>query len=103
MLKLQKIVIDNVEISSNTREVYCANNVIKMTGLEFNLLWLLMESAPLLVFREYIAEHIFNSSLIESSYSINTHISNARKKLLASDGDSRIKAIRGEGYLFISR
>ncbi len=103
MLNLQKIVIDNIEISSNTREVYCANSVVEMTGLEFNLLWLLMANAPLMVSRECIAEHIFNRSLTGANRSINTHVSTVRKKLLVSDGYSRIKAIRGEGYLFISR
>jgi len=95
-----RIVIDDVEILLGSRKVYCGNKLVALTGLEFNLLWLLMNNAPQLVSREYIAEQIFHRSLGESNRSINMHISTIRKKLLINNEHSRIKSFRGEGYVF---
>jgi DNA-binding response OmpR family regulator len=92
--------IDGVEISLGSREVYCCNNLVALTGLEFNLLWLLMNNSPKIVSRERIAKHIFNRSLGESNRSINMHISTIRKKLLLNNERPRIKSFRGEGYVF---
>lgn len=97
-----KIIIDDVEILLGCREVYCGNKLIEMTGLEFNLLWLLMESAPKVVSRESIAKHIFNRALLQANRSINMHVSTIRKKLLVHTQDSPIKTIRGEGYVFLT-
>jgi DNA-binding response OmpR family regulator len=97
-----RIMIDNVEILSGSREVYCCDQLIALTGLEFNLLWLLMNDFPKIVTRENIAKHIFNRSLVESNRSINMHISTIRKKLLINTEHSRIKSFRGEGYAFLT-
>jgi DNA-binding response OmpR family regulator len=100
MLVSDKIIIADVEIFPGSREVYCCNRLVTLTGLEFNLLWLLMSDFPQLVTRESIAEHIFKRSLVESNRSINMHISTIRKKLLVNTDKSRIKTFRGEGYVF---
>jgi DNA-binding response OmpR family regulator len=97
----QRIVIDGVEILFGSREVYCSNQAVVLTGLEFNLLWLLMNDFPNIVSRESIAKHIFNRSLDESNRSINMHISTIRKKLQINSEHSRIKSFRGEGYVFL--
>jgi two-component system response regulator CpxR len=94
--------IDGVEIFFGSREVYCCNQLVALTGLEFNLLWLLMNDFPKMVSRENIAKHIFNRSLAESNRSINMHISTIRKKLLINTEHSRIKSFRGEGYVFLT-
>jgi DNA-binding response OmpR family regulator len=100
MLVSDKIIIADVEIFPGSREVYCCNRLVTMTGLEFNLLWLLMSDFPQLVTRESIAEHTFKRSLVESNRSINMHISTIRKKLLVNTDKSQIKTFRGEGYVF---
>jgi two-component system response regulator CpxR len=100
---VKKIVIDGVEISFCSREVYCCNQAVVLTGLEFNLLWLLMNAFPKIVSRESIAKHIFNRSLEASNRSISMHISTIRKKLLINTKHSRIKSFRGEGYVFLTR
>jgi two-component system response regulator CpxR len=100
---LNKIVIGDVEMNFGTREVFCQNKKVDMTGLEFNLLWLLMNSAPQIVSRECIAMSIFNRVLAESNRSINMHISTIRKKLFAQTLHPSINTIRGEGYVFLAR
>jgi DNA-binding response OmpR family regulator len=96
-----EVMIENVEIKSGSREVYCGSQLIEMTGLEFNLLSLLMDSVPQVVSRESIAKLIFNRSLIEANRSINMHVSTIRKKLLTHAKYSPIKTIKGQGYLFL--
>ncbi|TWX47409.1 helix-turn-helix domain-containing protein [Colwellia hornerae] len=100
MLISDTIIIADVEIFMGSREVYCCKRLVTLTGLEFNLLWLLMSDFPQLVTRESIAEHIFKRSLADSNRSINMHISTIRKKLLVNTDKSRIKSFRGEGYVF---
>ena len=98
----KRIVIGGVEILLGSREVYCCNKLVTPTGLEFNLLWLLMHNFPKTVTRESIAKHIFNRSLDESNQSINMHISTIRKKLVLDTDYSRIKSLRGKGYVFLA-
>jgi two-component system response regulator CpxR len=100
MLNQNRVIIDDIEILSDSREVYCGNTLIALTGLEFNLLWLLMTRSPELVSRESIAQLIFNRSIDESNSSINMHISAVRKKLLINTEHKRIKSLRGKGYIF---
>lgn len=98
----KRIMIDGVEILFGSREVYCCNQLVALTGLEFNLLWLLMNDFPKMVSRESIAKHIFNRSLDDANRSINMHISTIRKKLLVNTESSHIKSFRGEGYVFLN-
>jgi two-component system response regulator CpxR len=102
MTGLPEIMVENITIQSGSRTVYLGSQLIEMTGLEFNLLWLLMKSAPQVVSRESIAKLIFNRSLIEANRSINMHVSTIRKKLLTHAKYSPIKTIKGQGYLFLT-
>jgi len=100
MTNINRIIIGDIQILSGSREVYCGNQLVTLTGLEFNLLWLLMSKSPQVVSRESIAQHIFNRSIGESNPSINMHISAIRKKLLINTEYPRIKSLRGKGYIF---
>jgi len=103
MACLNHIAIGAVEINFGTREVFCHHKIVVMTGLEFNLLWLLMKSAPHVVSRKNIAVNIFNRSLAQSNLSINMHMSTIRKKLFANTQHPPIETIRGKGYVFLVR
>ncbi len=100
MLGLQRVEVGYIEMLFGNRKVFCDKKEVELTGLEFNLLWLLMNSAPEIVSRECIARSIFNRCLSESNQSINMHISTIRKKLVVDSQLSPIKAVRGKGYIF---
>ena len=100
MFNSARIAIADIEILSGSRKVYCGNKEVELTGVEFNLLWLLMNSAPEMVSRECIAQEIFKRSLGDANRSINMHVSTIRKKLFISAQYSPIKTIRGKGYIF---
>lgn len=101
MHNLPEIMLENIAVIPGCREVYYDNKLIEMTGLEFNLLWLLVKSSPEVVARESIAKYIFNRRLLEVNSSINMHISTIRKKLFVHAKYAPIKTIRGQGYLFL--
>lgn len=103
MPSLNRMVIGDIDLLAGSREVYCDGKLVALTGLEFNLLRLLMKNHPQLVSRENIALHIFNRNLSETNSSINMHISRIRKKLLAHTEQLGIQAFRGKGYVLLNK
>jgi DNA-binding response OmpR family regulator len=55
-----------------------------------------------LVSREVIAQRIFQRKLSICDKSINSHVTNLRKKLLAISSHQVIKTIKGQGYIFLN-
>ncbi|MBU2872136.1 winged helix-turn-helix domain-containing protein [Colwellia sp. E2M01] len=98
---LNKIIVGQIELSFLNRSVSCCKQLITITGLEFNLLALLMQSAGEIVTRECIAEKVFQRDLHRCDKSINSHIVNLRKKFLTISPQAVIKTVRGQGYIFI--
>lgn len=84
------------------RELYYHGELIETTGIEFELLNVLMTNNGDVVSREDIAENIFKRNLLYCSRSINMHISNIRRKLREKNNNITIKSIRGNGYIFVS-
>lgn len=83
------------------RELYYHGNLVTTTGIEFELLNLLMTNHGEIVSREDIAQSIFKRNLLYCSQSINMHISNIRRKLRTINNSATIKSVRGNGYIFI--
>ncbi|WP_076417229.1 response regulator transcription factor [Colwellia sp. UCD-KL20] len=81
------------------RELYYHGSLVTTTGIEFELLNLLMTNYGEIVSREYIAQSIFKRNLLYCSQSINMHISNIRRKLRIINNSATIKSVRGNGYL----
>jgi two-component system response regulator CpxR len=89
-----------VELDSAAHVATSQNIPLELTSVEFKLLELLMRSAGEVVAREEIAEKVLGRKLLSFDRSIDTHVSNLRRKLdTTGDGDP-IKTIRGTGYIF---
>mgnify|MGYP000635348212 CR=1 FL=1 len=97
-----KLVVAQVELNFLNRSVLFFGKSVFTTGLEFNLLALLMVNAESLVSRELIAQHIFQRKLAHCNKSINSHMANLRKKLQVTSSRSMIKTVKGQGYIFIA-
>ncbi len=97
-----KLTVAQVELNFLNRTVFFLEELVITTGLEFNLLALLMSNAGTLVTREHIAEEIFQRKLIDCNKSINSHMTNLRKKLLVISSYRVIKTIKGQGYIFLT-
>jgi len=97
-----KITISHVELNFLNRSVLFLGEAVTTTGLEFNLLAVLIADAGSLISREEIAQKIFQRKLSCCDKSINSHMTNLRKKLLVISSRSVIKTVKGQGYIFLT-
>ncbi|TWX66262.1 winged helix-turn-helix transcriptional regulator [Colwellia demingiae] len=97
-----KMLIAQVELNFLNRSVLFLGKSVTTTGLEFNLLAVLMNDAGSLVSREVIAQRIFQRKLDSCDKSINSHMANLRKKLLVISSRPVIKTVKGQGYIFLT-
>ena len=76
-----------------------ADQPVALTGAEFRVLELLMRSAGQVISRESMTEQALGRKLVPYDRSIDTHISNLRRKLNLETGKNpEIKNVRGSGY-----
>jgi DNA-binding response OmpR family regulator len=97
----ERIVIADVEIDVGARIVRRTGEVVELTGLEFNLLEVLMRGAGSVVTREELSRTVLGRRLMPYDRSLDMHISNLRKKLGHKIGEvERIRTVRGVGYVY---
>lgn len=89
-----------LKLCTGTRQVKVKNSEMNLTGLEFNLLNLLMIHSPDLLARGIIVEQLFHGAENKGQV-INMHISNLRKKLKHCSSGLGIQAMRGLGYYLV--
>jgi len=93
--------IGDLTLSPSTRTVTLGSNEVDLTTLEFNLLEVLLRRAGTIVTREDLASFAMGRPLAPFDRSVDVHISKLRRKLSGSaDSESRIKSIRGVGYMY---
>jgi len=85
------------------REAFLDGQALKLTNAEFIVLVTLMRSAGEVVSREALTRAALGRALLPDDRSLDTHISNLRKKL-SSDGESelQIRSVRGSGYVLVT-
>jgi len=93
--------INEVELSLTTRQVHCNGNLLDLTGSEFQVLYYLMANAGKVIAKDQIGESVLGRKISYYDRSIDMHISNIRKKLSVAAQPSKIKTIRGAGYIFL--
>ncbi|OUS23422.1 DNA-binding response regulator [Thalassotalea sp. 42_200_T64] len=93
---------NQVLLKNATREVFCHQQSVALTGTEFEILHLLMENLDTIVSKEQLSEQVLNRPLSAYDRSIDMHISNIRRKLQQHSALEKIKTIRGVGYVFMS-
>ena len=85
-----------------TRTAEWWGQALDLTGAEFNLLEVLARSAGQLVSKQELSKRAFGRPLTPFDRRIDVHISSVRQKLgMHSDGQSWIRAVRGQGYQLI--
>jgi two-component system, OmpR family, response regulator CpxR len=97
----ERFLVGDVELDKRTRIVTRSGEQLALTTVEFDLLEALMRSAGHIVTREELVKSILGRNFSPSDRSIDTHVSNLRKKLgHYADGIERIKTIRTVGYIY---
>jgi two-component system response regulator CpxR len=99
--KSQIIKIGDIQIHPATRRVLQEGNEVPLTGAEFDILLLLVKADGKVVSRDEIAEICLGRAVAPFDRSVDNHISNLRKKLGGTLGDTeRIRSLRGTGYIY---
>lgn len=85
------------------REAFLNNEPLKLTNAEFVVLFTLMRSSGEVVSREALTRAALGRALLPDDRSLDTHISNLRKKLDgAGDTEQQIRSVRGSGYVLVT-
>jgi DNA-binding response OmpR family regulator len=94
-----ELTVGPITLNAGTRQVHMAARLVALTGAEFRVLELLMRSAGQVISRESMTELALGRKLTAYDRSIDTHISNLRRKLdLEAGSNPEIKNVRGSGY-----
>jgi DNA-binding response OmpR family regulator len=92
-----------IKLNMGNHQVRIADVPVVLTGAEFRVLELLLRSAGQVISRDALTEQALGRKLAAYDRSIDTHISNLRRKLnLVAGQDPEIKNIRGSGYILTS-
>jgi len=96
----QAVTVGSLHLSTASLEATVDGRAVRLTGTEFRVLELLMRGAGHAQSREFLTERILGRTLSAYDRSIDTHISNLRRKLIDERGRGiEIRNIRGAGYL----
>ncbi len=97
----ETITFGSFRISQQTRTAMLGNETIDLTTAEFDLLWLLARHAGNTLSRDDLLQQLRGIGFDGLDRSIDARISRLRKKLNDDpDNPTRIKTVRGKGYLF---
>ena len=96
------LAIGSIRLNAATREAWAetgsVGDPVQLTGMEFDLLEMLMRSAGRIVSREEITAALFEREATPYDRFLDVHISHLRKKL--PNGQKLIRTVRGVGYMF---
>jgi two-component system response regulator CpxR len=96
-----RLVVGDVGMDVGARVVLRGGRPVELTGVEFNLLEMLLRAAGRVVEREELSKAVLGRRLMPFDRSLDVHVSNLRKKLGHRIGDvERIATVRGIGYVY---
>jgi len=93
--------VNSINVNFATREASVKDNVLSLTGTEYEILAMLVQHAGEVISKEQISEQVLGRRLAPFDRSIDMHVSNIRKKIAEHVSNERIKTMRGSGYVLI--
>lgn len=93
------LVVGDLRLNPDTREVNRGERKIELTNREFELLEYLMRNERLVVSRERLLEEVWGYDPMAMTNTIDVFISNLRRKLEEGDEDRVLHTKRGAGYV----
>jgi two-component system response regulator CpxR len=91
--------VSGIRLNPSTRRVWCQDQEVQITSIEFTILEILMRAAGRVVSRDELTTALYRREATPYERAIDVHVSNLRKKL-ESRGRTFILTVRGSGYLF---
>ncbi len=98
-----KLVIGALSLSPYTLEVWVGNEAMSLTSSEISILEILMRGCNQVVSRNTLSEQVLGKKLGLYDRSIDTHVSNLRRKLGLGQVSGRpsIRNFRARGYMLV--
>lgn len=95
------LVVDEISVDLDGRTVKVAGTSLSLTPTEYRLLTYFMESAGRTVSRDQIIQNAFGYEFEGFDRTVDTHISNLRRKIEAPTGAAKhLNTVYGVGYRF---
>jgi DNA-binding response OmpR family regulator len=96
----EPLVLGSLRLDPARHRAQVRGATVELTGAEFRVLEVLLRAAGRVVSREQLTEQALGRKLELYDRSVDTHVSNLRRKLaLDAVDDPQIRGIRGAGYL----
>ena len=90
-----RIVLDDVEVDTQSRVVTRGGEIVNLTAKEYNLLLLFLQNKNIALFRETIYERVWENDYMGDSRTVDLHVQRLRRKL---GWQERIAAVYKVGY-----
>jgi len=97
----EHLTINQVKVNQATREIFCQNNLLELTGTEYLLLVYMIENHGKVISKSDLSEQVLQRKLSAYDRTVDVHVGNVRRKLLAIDPIDKMKTVRGAGYVFL--
>jgi two-component system OmpR family response regulator len=94
----EKLTVANIQIDVSKREVRMGEQLVDLTGLEFDILVALVRRAGRVISRDALLSEAGRGDVVVSERTVDVHISHLRHKL-NDDQQRLIKTVRGVGYV----
>ena len=91
--------LDGLTLNRSTYELVCGGNTLALSGKEFQVMEMLMQSRGVIVTAEQLITHIWGWNTNVDTSVVYVHVSNIRKKLDQLGAQLTIKFVRNAGYL----
>jgi two-component system response regulator CpxR len=93
--------VNGVHVNKGTREVFCKDTLLPLTGTEYLILIYMLENQGNILSKDEISENVLQRKLTAFDRSIDVHVGNIRRKLLSIEPIDKFKTVRNAGYVFL--
>lgn len=98
-----RLIVGPLQLDPAVREAWLNETRLDLTSVEFALLEAFLRNTGRIQSRDSLTETVLGRKAGPFDRAIDVHVSNLRKKLGAAQQGEWIKAVRGNGYLFVGR
>jgi len=97
----EQLIVNQVSVNQATREIFCKGTLLELTGTEYLLLVYMLENHGNIISKADISEQVLQRKLSPYDRTVDVHVGNVRRKLIAIDPVDKMKTVRGAGYVFL--
>ncbi|GBD45423.1 Response regulator MprA [bacterium HR41] len=93
------LVVGDLRLNPDTREVVRGSRTIELTAREFDLLEYLMRNERIVISRQRLLDEVWGYDPFSETNTVDVFISNLRRKLEAAGEPRMLHTVRGAGYV----